>query len=1788
MINSELFKTLVNLLNNLLKIVDAVVEKTGAIPLAFIAAVKILEKNKTYIFNDKDILSKFYNIISKIKLKAKNTEIKVDVTPNVQGVDSKGLKKLTHYGGSQSTSNVSETAQATTGLMATLKAGLVAATIWAGIEVLKLAFNEFFRGVEKAKEKVSNLANEYQDVTSEIETINSKLEENQKKIDEINANELDFTGNELEELQKQNEELKLQKQYLEDIAEIKKQQLNNATEDLLELENYTSENQKQNRLSAVWEQLLNGEYEKALGTYSAFGYNEKDNSFFRAIKNIGNVASAIANPGYLLIDAFDKTDANITAGASALEQIKSLKKLNETKQNLLKTNDNIDYKTYFETNKQIEEINDSLIDTISYLTEQQKTLDENSKKYQEINDIIKEYQNISQQIKKDKNGFIDLSLETYFNADDFDQKEFEKVQDTITKNNYTGYKTKAVFKHFKEGLSKEVQNILQNNNIKVTGSIDPLAPEYIDTNSYRDILNTLQDINQLKQQGLWTDSQSNQILEETLYKMAGINEEQFKYVELASKLEAYSFINKFLNGDNAVDIHNLNQVGADTYVAFKEAILQAAQNDGQDTGFIDNVIASLFPDYQTVESRMKQYVKKNPGSALNYVVNNYIKGKGLPNSYNSSLIEEFEDLGVSADDAAYYIEKLTQAIIKERKEELKSKTNDAIILFNTNKTNFDDNFVDTQTAFTNAISNIASGSSISYEDMWTLIGVDPTLVDKFSKSIDGYTISIKNLIDAQNKYKQETKDTFKTEIENSQKRISEYQNELEDAKQRLEKVSGNRAKQKEIDTIDFYNELIDEENELLAKNSLMYEEVSDSMSLYTQQLENAVNMLSTYKSLYESIANDMSKIGRIGAESMVELIQTFPENWQKLVKKSGDGFVLDDVAYTQTVIQKFGFSGGDKTTIAKDLNNEIENKLQSLADKYSITYEKGSLLADQFSEIAGNAAKSGIDLGNFYNEFNNLETEFKDTNNVASIFADIIKTIIDSFKESKALTDFNNKIDELQHKFNMGWITQAEYDSQFAAASDAYINAAEVEGVSDAETQPQIWSNQEQIHSAQQSAYQKQLDKEKQDLQDAYDRKLISAKDYYRELSKLEDKYYGKKNDLISPDELERLRSFNKEMQKTYGLGNVDLTKRPKVNAETMRKAGYEADDGETATVYSSFDFIWQGDEKNGKYVAVHYTPILPDGTVLDDESLRNYLYDTLETSENILEEDKNNLGVVLKVDTDLNITDEDIKSLETDKPTQNILDIIKACDDWDIALHDVQEQWVNLEREISATEIAAGLLDDPDGMNTEEKNRRMLEIRASLANDEFAKLQAEYSRGLKGFDQVEAEIKNSLDYWLGDTKELAQQYKDLSREVSSFLYESEVSLADKQLEQGLMSNTKYAKEMLRVWKKYYKDKEGYAEESYQAEQKFMDAAKSSVQNYIDGIENLISQNEDFINTQIDALEEQNDEIEKEYDKQIKAIEEQIDAIDKKNDEEERHLELLKAEEALEKAKRNKRLVFDSMGNQQYRADTQSIKEAQDELDKVKREEEKAKLQDEIDKLEKEKEEKLEENNKKIEELNNQLKTLNKPLEDLAAVLAYNLAETYDIDPKVIAELLSSEASQEKMGKINEALKAAGKEEITVEGLKQTANDAAKQNKQQTDTTTKNGEIAVAYGGSYTVNGNLHGIQTDSDNKSQAQEVSVLSIDGVNYKVIADSVSSIDSNLSELLDSPVNWNFNPGETMYATSAASTVVPNVSTNQLSVSIGDININNPVGDSMNLAQEISKQLPNAFTQQIYKNK
>lgn len=137
------------------------------------------------------------------------------------------------------------------------------------------------------------------------------------------------------------------------------------------------------------------------------------------------------------------------------------------------------------------------------------------------------------------------------------------------------------------------------------------------------------------------------------------------------------------------------------------------------------------------------------------------------------------------------------------------------------------------------------------------------------------------------------------------------------------------------------------------------------------------------------------------------------------------------------------------------------------------------------------------------------------------------------------------------------------------------------------------------------------------------------------------------------------------EMQDEFGLGNVDLTIRPRVDWTEMKKAGHDVEEGSYSTVDST-SFSFGTDEG---VLDVHVTPILPDGTVMSPTELADYVDKIVSQGGNILENDTK--GIVLKVDQWDDLTEEDIEN-----KTQKYKDYIKAADDWDIALHNAQASY--------------------------------------------------------------------------------------------------------------------------------------------------------------------------------------------------------------------------------------------------------------------------------------------------------------------------------------------------------------------------------------------------------------------------------------------------------------------------------------------------------------------------------
>ena len=103
------------------------------------------------------------------------------------------------------------------------------------------------------------------------------------------------------------------------------------------------------------------------------------------------------------------------------------------------------------------------------------------------------------------------------------------------------------------------------------------------------------------------------------------------------------------------------------------------------------------------------------------------------------------------------------------------------------------------------------------------------------------------------------------------------------------------------------------------------------------------------------------------------------------------------------------------------------------------------------------------------------------------------------------------------------------------------------------------------------------------------------------------------------------------DKQKGMFNGNVDLNKRPHVPIDKVIAAGYEDEGGDYATVLSGQTQIT---DKSGKAHEILYTPILPNGEVLSQESMDKYI-NSLIGSEDILKADTKGLIIGIDVDPD-------------------------------------------------------------------------------------------------------------------------------------------------------------------------------------------------------------------------------------------------------------------------------------------------------------------------------------------------------------------------------------------------------------------------------------------------------------------------------------------------------------------------------------------------------------------------
>lgn len=867
--------------------------------------------------------------------------------------------------------------------------------------------------------------------------------------------------------------------------------------------------------------------------------------------------------------------------------------------------------------------------------------------------------------------------------------------------------------------------------------------------------------------------------------------------------------------------------------------------------------------------------------------------------------------------------------------------------------------------------------------------------------------------------------------------------------------------------------------------------LEDLQKSYDDLSKSASNFTKVQKT-FTSALEEQEKHGQLSASTIQDL--TDAGYAQALVVDSETGAVtLNKQAYEQLNDEK-----------KKSIRLEAEHQKSDLEEKYA---DEQKAISDLTLEMkyANSERRTAIMLElsqHSQNMAEYLDIIDKINGSVSSLDAPEFGS--DKKEKPQSVLNFEKEYAEKQHEFNMDQKEKNEdyYSWLLSAAHTAY------DGLED--YQDDLWKYEEEVYKGRKQLADDFYDEQQKDLEDR-----ISSLE--NDIAKAMD---GKLTSLVSQSDIDDLNELNQTMQELYQLGNVDLTKRPKVNAETMRKAGYEAEDGETATVYSSFDFLWQGDEEHGKYVAVHYTPILPDGTVLDEKTLNDYL-DTLVGSDDILKADTK--GIILKVDSDVDVSDDDVKSLETDKPTENIQSIIKACDDWDIALHNIQAEWMVLDEAVN---------------NASEMH----------IEDKFDYIRSAYQ-----------EIINEID---GRINEIVQGGVEGHEDDLKKLEEQRVEYSDKLAEVNKTA----------------------AEEE---------------QTYIKKLKDDYS---DLYDERIKKIKKQQDAAEKAAQAEIDAVQEKIDALKDANDKEQEALDIEKARKELEKASQSTRQVYGSDGSISFKVDNEKVKEAQENLDKLMQEQQINILEEQKDLLEQAKNKESEAYDSIIDNLETEKDNSEKRFDILLDALdEYLNPDQGESNSDVWKELAHTEGATYKNGVwTDKDGKAINIDELinTVETAKKddtqtntTTNTDADNNQSKTDSKSGKDEVVIS--------GNLKRVDIGGDES----EVKGKKPEEKAGSVIEAFFSNLEKNLglksgslsldkvSDVLSSSSMAKFDPYESMKQRSGVGAdreYMSNVNNNNAAnITIGDIVINNPVGNSNDLAKELRANLHNAADKIIYSN-
>ena len=457
--------------------------------------------------------------------------------------------------------------------------------------------------------------------------------------------------------------------------------------------------------------------------------------------------------------------------------------------------------------------------------------------------------------------------------------------------------------------------------------------------------------------------------------------------------------------------------------------------------------------------------------------------------------------------------------------------------------------------FDDAQSKILSGSKLTSDEINELIRLYPELTSSVQRTSDGYVVSVEELQKARNSIMEKEKESLVSDIAQSRKDLSEIRQNIAINKSTIATLSALSVRTPEQNAqlntaksaLEVYEETEMNINRQLEQQLFLFDQLQNPFEDWVDLLDDAASKFETITDQILKMRTQMSKLGSIDPTAALDFMQNVP-NWQEYLSIDGGKITfndMDNTALAEMIKKSSGLdavyseiSGNtDKVTAA---NAIFEAKLKSVKSTLGGVNAEGKTSSEILSEMQASGKytnkqleEAAMRMGQAENGITATGNAIEKSEDELSFLDEVLKSIIESFKSSDAVNEFNRAVADLDHSLAMGWITQDQYDAGFSGAlSTLKTNAAD----NDEEAQDLIDDGLEKEYDAKLAKMQRDFDAEKLLIDNAREDLQKSVLEYRDAYAALNEAYYapgttlgntedGKKQYAANLREIEKLSS---------------------------------------------------------------------------------------------------------------------------------------------------------------------------------------------------------------------------------------------------------------------------------------------------------------------------------------------------------------------------------------------------------------------------------------------------------------------------------------------------------------------------------------------------------------------------------------------------------------------------------------------------------------------------------------